>query len=257
MKIVLIGSGNLSSHLGLLLRKNGHSILQIVGRSEKSTQALAQKMKCDYTLDLASVISKADVYLIAVPDHEINTIIKKFPYKDKVIAHTSGSITLSAFPPKFLNAGVFYPLQTFSTQHKLVHAQIPVCIEGRSKIVNTRLKKLALSITDKAVTIDSKQRLWLHLSAVLVNNFSNHLFTLSELLLEKHGMNFDILRPLIAETASKVMDASPLEMQTGPARRGDAITIERHLKILGSSPGIQKIYRLLSDSIEELQGPKL
>lgn len=257
MKIVFIGSGNLSSHLGILLRKQGHTVVQLVGKSEASTTALAKKLKCPYTLDVEAISSDADVYLLAVPDHEIAGVIKRFPHKIKCIAHTSGSIPLSVFPKGFSNAGVFYPLQTFSKNHQLTHRQLPVCIEARSKPMSARLVRLANSITETVVEIDSKHRLWLHLSAVLVNNFSNHLFALSENLLDQRGLDFKLLRPLIAETAAKVMSASPLTAQTGPARRGDAVTIEKHLKLLQSSPKIQKIYRLLSESIEEMQGPSL
>ena len=256
MKIVLIGAGNLSNHLGPILQKNGHEVIEVVGRSEQHCIKLAKRLKCSYSTEPASISGKADVYLVAVPDTEIKNVAAFFPHKKKLIVHTSGSVPLNVFPKQFENTGVLYPLQTFSRNQKLTNKNIPVCIEGNNRKSVLKLKKLGASISNHVTEIDSTQRLWLHLSAVIVNNFSNHLFALAEKITEEHGLDFDLLRPLIAETASKVRNSSPALAQTGPAKRGDTAIIEKHLQLLLKNPKLKSIYALLSDSIEEMHGTK-
>jgi predicted short-subunit dehydrogenase-like oxidoreductase (DUF2520 family) len=257
MKIVLIGSGNIASHLGKALTENGHRILQVCGRNPKTTAALARRLKAEPLAGITSLTDKADVYIVAVPDREISAVAATFPFTEKTIVHTSGSVALDVFPVSFVNAGCFYPLQTFTGGKNVKYREVPVCIEARSEEATSRLRRLAKTVSGKVIELESEKRLWLHLAAVIVNNFTNHLFTLAGNILERQGLEFELLHPLIRETARKATAMPPSEAQTGPARRGDAETIRKHLQLLGQGSKNADIYRLISESIESSGGPVL
>lgn len=257
MKIVLIGSGNIATHIGQACVNSGHRIIQVFGRTKSTTKRIANKFKAIAIFEKSDLSLSADLYLIAVPDREIKLAASIIPSLEKIVAHTSGAVSISILPKRFKHAGVLYPLQTMTAGQKVRYSEIPFCIEGRSQMAVRSLNRLASSISNKVVTMDSDSRSWLHLSAVLVNNFPNHLYTLARQLLEERGIEFDLLKPLITETARKIMHAEPFDMQTGPARRGDAAVIDKHLKLLEQEPRLAAIYRLLSDSIEEQHGPML
>lgn len=257
MKITLIGSGNVASHLAKAFHDKGHVILEVFGRSAAAVNRLAKKYKANPVLDIRQINKSADAFIIAVPDHDIPFVARQLPLSDQLIVHTSGTVPLSAFPKKFSNVGIFYPLQTFTTGKRVSYSTIPVCIEAKQKKGERKLHKLATSISENVVLLSSSDRAWLHLAAVMVNNFSNHLSTLAEELLQKKNLPFDLLRPLILETAVKVMKDSPKLVQTGPAKRGDTATLQKHLKMLEKDQLAQAIYLLLSNSIEEHHGPLL
>ncbi len=257
MKIVFIGSGNVATQLGLALKAANHRILQVYGRSESGAKSLARKLSASYVLDLKKISGEADIYIVAVSDSAIKEVINKIRITDTVILHTSGSVPISVFEKKFKNFGVLYPVQTFSANHALDFKTVPVCIEANNTLTEKKIRALAKSLTKKIHLLDSRQRKRVHLSAVFANNFSNHLFTLAERILEKENISFDLLRPLILETAMKVQKNPPSEMQTGPAKRGDTAVIREHLKMLGDKKEFRAIYRLISKSIEEMSGIRM
>lgn len=257
MKIVQIGSGNVATHLGKALHKAGHRILQVYGRTEKSASRLAKYLKAESINDLQKLHPKADVYFIALKDEAIAEIISFIPNKKAIVLHTSGSVSIDIFPNSFSNACIAYPLQTFSLTRKLDISNVPFCLESRNPSTKVRLRKLIHSISEHTYWINSDERKTLHLAAVFANNFSNHLFVIAEELLKKKNLPFDLLRPLILETAKKVQQHSALAMQTGPARRGDVQTLEKHLKLLADSPDYAALYSLFTDSIEAHNGAVL
>ena len=257
MKIVLIGTGNVAMHLGPALAKAGHKLIQVVGRTEKHTKFLANKLDCEYSIDNEKISSKADTYIIALRDEAIGTFVKHIPTNAKLVVHTSGSVKSSILAGCTQNYGVLYPLQTFSISRKINFKDIPLCLEANTESARKRLQILARSIGKNIHWIDQDQRKTIHLAAVFANNFSNHLFTLAEDLLNKKGVSLDLLRPLISETAAKVQKSSPHQMQTGPAKRGDVETIEKHMALLKNKPDLGHIYEILTRSIQKLDGPLL
>jgi predicted short-subunit dehydrogenase-like oxidoreductase (DUF2520 family) len=257
MKIVLIGAGNVSTHLGPLLKSKGHTILQVFSRSNKSANTLAKKLVCDFTTNSKLINPDGDIYIVALRDEAIPIFLQSFAFEKKLIVHTSGSTDINVFPKRIENCGVLYPLQTFSMSHKSLPATIPFCIEGNNEKSLRKIKFVARSISKSVHVVDSYTREYIHLSAVMVNNFSNYMFAIAAKILKEKNISFEILRPLIMETALKVQTDEPSKMQTGPARRGDTIIIEKHLKLLKAYPELNKIYRLLSENIEKNFGPRL
>jgi len=257
MKIVLIGSGNLAVHLGPALIKAGHNLLQVVGRTNTSTAKLASKLSCDFTTNPEEISTKADVYIIALSDEAIAGYAKLLPKTKKLILHTSGSVSSTVLKITGTEYGCIYPLQTFSRNRKVDFSSVPLCLEASTKKSAKQLEKLAGSISKNIHWIPENQRKILHLAAVFANNFGNHLYVIAEGLLQKNGLDFELLRPLIAETAAKIKNNSPQNMQTGPARRGDSGTINKHLALLKNKDQIRRIYEILTKSILDHDGPRL
>ncbi|MFM8431681.1 MAG: Rossmann-like and DUF2520 domain-containing protein [Bacteroidota bacterium] len=257
MKVVLIGTGNLAHHLGELFLESGIVIVQIIGRSVSSARKLGKLLGCPATDDYSKIDKSADAYLILVADHDIAEALKDLDLKEKVVAHASGTASMSIFPKKYIHAGVFWPLQTFTKGLEITNSSFPICIESRSSLAKNRLSRLAKMIGCRPIMVEEKERELLHLAAVLVNNLPNHLYASAERILSKKKIPFGLLQPLISETSEKLKYGSPAEMQTGPARRGDTGTIKRHLELLENDSRLQKIYKLVSDRIADSHGPVL
>ncbi len=257
MRIYLIGAGNVAHSLGAAFKKAGHEITGIYSRTEKNAKELSAKLSSPFTTLLHEIDRTSDVYVLAVKDEVIGELASELLFEPSLICHTSGSIDIGVFPSTFKNTGVFYPLQTFSKNRMTSEVEIPICIEGSNLETEKKISDLAKSISENVNVINSNQRKNLHLAAVFANNFPNFLFTISEELLATHDLPFDLLKPLIKESAEKAASFSPSTIQTGPAKRGDSLVIAEHLKMLENNPAYRDIYMLLSKSIMERYGSKL
>lgn len=251
-RIVLFGTGNVATHL-FEAYKNSYDfkIIQVYNHAPKSLQAFKDKVLI--TTELEEVLP-ADIYIFALKDDIITQVSQKMKETDALVVHTSGAVSLKVLE-KFKRHGVFYPLQTFSKNKKVDFSKIPVCVEANTNADKDLLKKLALEISSQVFEISSEQRKSLHVAAVFVSNFVNFLYTEGEKLCKDNKIPFEILHPLILETASKVTKMSPLEAQTGPAKRNDQEVINSHLELLNEDQ--QKIYKLLTLSIQSLHGKEL
>jgi len=246
INVTLVGTGNLSSHLQTVFEKaeNINSIEVISSREKQLKKALSVEKKL-----------LQHIYIIAVSDDTITSVSKEFIKSKSLIVHTSGSVSMSALP-KEVRQGVFYPVQTFSKGSNIDFKTIPICIEAEANEDLELLRKLAGTISESVFEISSAQRKILHLAAVFVNNFTNHLYQIGHEICEENQIPFDILKPLILETAVKINKLEPSNAQTGPARRNDSKTIERHLDQLENKTHRQ-LYQILTKSIKEHYGEKL
>lgn len=251
--VVIIGAGNLATQLALALNEKNVAIKQIYSRSEASAQVLAQKVNAPFTTELLKLNTDADLYVIAVKDSAIQEVLENLPLADdRLIVHTSGSVPMKILEGFSLNYGVFYPLQTFSKNRKVDFSVIPVCIEASHPTVLVKLEDLAGRLSETIRQINSEERKTLHLAAVFTNNFVNHFYAIGAELLHERKMSFDLLKPLINETAAKIETLHPIEAQTGPAKRNDQTVIQAQLKMLYDQPEYQKIYSFVTESIFQL-----
>jgi predicted short-subunit dehydrogenase-like oxidoreductase (DUF2520 family) len=254
MKVVIIGAGNVGSHLAKALHQADVRILQVFNRNIEKAQSLALQVNAEPVCDYKALSDQADLYLLTVSDSAIEEVAERITQvlgRNILLAHTSGATPSSVFEGKTNRYGVFYPLQTFSKEQKVDFSNIPFCLDAVKKEDRVLLQKLAALLSKKVFIISDEQRAVLHVAAVFVNNFSNHLFHIGDNILKAHNMPFELLIPLIKETANKLDGLSPNEAQTGPAIRGDQTTIRRHLKLLKSYPEYQEIYRMLSEGIQK------
>lgn len=250
-KIVIIGAGNVATQLGLALKKSKHSIVQVYSKRKSSASKLAHSLNCDFTNSPEKIDTTADIYIIAVNDDSIIEVAKLLRLKDKIVVHTSGSVEMNILKPMSKNIGVFYPLQTFSKNKTVDFNVIPVCLEANNNATFKILQILAKSISSNVQKINSEQRKTIHLAAVFACNFSNHLYTIASSILGSANISFDVLKPLIEETAKKIKNTTPVEAQTGPAVRNDIKTINNHLKMLSGNKEYHQLYKLISKSISD------
>jgi predicted short-subunit dehydrogenase-like oxidoreductase (DUF2520 family) len=245
---VLIGSGNVATHLAVGLYNKGIDILQVYSLNESHAMALAGKTKSEAITDLSALNPAADLYLLAIPDGTIASVAQQIPRVEGIVAHTSGFTSISAFKG-LKHFGVFYPLQTFSKERAVQLSEVPFFLEANNQKVMEKLHQLALLLSPKVEHMDSSERKRLHLAAVFVSNFNNYLYLLAHDYLKEEGIAFEYLHALIRETAAKVTDLAPREAQTGPARRNDQKTLEAHLKLLENRDEFREFYQLFSKHI--------
>lgn len=250
--VSFIGAGNVATHLANVLYKNNFSIKQIYSKSFKNANALTKKVNAQ-PIDLLSQLSpNADIYIVAVPDDAIEKTIKQFPFKNKLVVHTSGSVGIKIFSKLgFDNFGILYPLQTLSKKKSIDFTKVPFCLEANNELNLKSIETLTKYFSDKIYFVNSEQRQLLHLAAVFACNFSNNMYQIAYEICNQHQIDFDILKPLIKETARKIEEHSPLDAQTGPAVRNDSKTIHKHLALLENQKNYQEIYRLITQNIQQ------
>lgn len=264
MKTILIGAGNLATHLGHALRKVGVPIVQVYSRTPESASALATRLQCAYTTKVEEISAEAELYVFAVRDAVLEEVAQKVNAHltqsatdtsfatgaNALFVHTAGSMSMNALP--FERRGVCYPMQTFSKEREVDFSEIPVFVESQTDA--PLLLQLAQRLSKRSMMLDEEKRKYLHVAAVFACNFTNHMYDLCATLLESHGIPFEVMRPLIDETARKVHTLTPHEAQTGPAVRYDTNVMQRHLECI-SDPTMKQIYKLLSESIHDKLRP--
>lgn len=251
MKIVIIGAGNVATHLAKALQAKNKQIAQVWSYHYNNALTLAKEVNAQAIDSLKEIDQQADLYLIAVKDDAIAEIAEQIKGFKGLIAHTSGAVPMEILNGITENYGVFYPLQTFSKDKALSFADIPLCLEANNEAALQTLKQLAQQLSTHIVEVNSEKRKILHLAAVFACNFTNHLYALADEVLKFNELDFAILRPLINETAAKVQHALPLAVQTGPAIRNDEQTIKKHEELLVEQPQLLEIYKTLSNSIKK------
>lgn len=249
-RIALIGAGNVAYHIAQTLIGNGFNLCQIYSRSIDSAVELSRKTGITYTTNIQAIYPDCDIYLFAVSDDAIGLLSKEIHCNENALfIHTSGSISMDIFSECKSHYGVLYPLQTFTKKRNLDFREIPLLIEGNDEATFNTIQQIAEMLSNQVECMDSAKRQKLHLAAVMVNNFTNHLYDLAGNYLQSENIEAKLLRPLIYETAHKVMTLSPREAQTGPAKRGDKQVLNSHRTLLHNNPEILKLYNFFSDSI--------
>lgn len=251
MNIVLIGSGNVATVLGKKIQAAGHDILQVIGRNEEACAELAAVLKCPFTINWNFINQQADLYIIAIADTALEHIHEQLNLDKKVVVHTAGSVSKEVLSKVSKNYGVLYPLQTLRKEKEQL-PEVSFLVDANSNDTIALLKDFAESISGNVQVADDETRKKIHLSAVLVNNFTNHLYALAEEYCESEHLDFKLLFPLIEETVERIKLASPKEIQTGPAFRKDISTINAHIHLLQHHPQLKKIYELLTESINQM-----
>lgn len=252
INIVILGGGNVAYHLtNALLKNSAVNVVQIYNRSIEKINCF--KNSTAITNNLWE-LKDADIYILAVSDNAISELSSTLNLKNKLVVHTSGSMAMNELK-SVSNKGVFYLLQTFSKEREIDFSTVPICVEAETDADLQLLETLANLISKNCYFINSNQRKSLHVAAVFVNNFVNHLYHIGHEICEQNKIPFEILLPLILETANKITTLPPLEAQTGPAKRNDTKTIEKHTAMLTKNQ--QEIYTLLTKSIYNTYGEKL
>ncbi len=249
MRVVIVGAGNVATVLGRLIRQHGHHILQVVSRAAVSAEILAKELDCNFTDDSSLIDKSADLYLIAVTDTAMAQLDERYSLGDKLVIHTAGSLPKDVLENITTNFGVLYPLQSLRKQNMQLQQDIPLLIDANTVESFEVLRDFAYTISANVTKANDEERLKLHVAAVLVSNFTNHLYALAADYCSKEGADFNLLLPLIEETALRLRNYPPNEMRTGPAIRKDIHTLQKHLHLLLPYPAIHNMYLKMTDSI--------
>jgi len=249
ISVSILGSGNVATHLAKALAAAPDVVIrQLYSRKADAIQEPPFSAAIIHDLnDLAD----ADVYLLAVSDDAVTTISNQLPFSGRLVVHTSGSLPIDVIDGKN-RRGVWYPLQTFSKSKEVDFSTIPICVEAEETADADLLVTLARKISHSVQVLSGEQRKALHVAAVFACNFTNHLYAQAADICRQNQLDFGLLKPLIRETADKVMTLSPMEAQTGPAKRHDQVTLDLHRRFLGDTPRA-KLYEILTQSIQSEQ----
>lgn len=254
MNILLIGTGNVATVLGSRLQNAGHGILGVYGRTKADATTLAAALRCPALHSLHS-LPPADLYLLAVSDRAITEIVPLLRIKEGMLVHTAGAVQTQLLAGAASSYGVLYPLQTLRREIAAPVA-IPFLIDANTATGLEKLRELVLSMGETPTVAGDAERLQYHLSAVIANNFSNFLWTLTKQHCDKAHIDFRMLLPLLDETVTRLHRHAPASVQTGPAYRNDKQTIEKHLALLYQEPELAALYTCLSDAIATYHWPE-
>lgn len=247
LSIFILGNGRMATHLARAFQQTDVEIVGVYARDYAKGNTFAKQFNLPFYASITSIPTQCDVYFIALSDQAIEAVSEQLKVQGLVV-HCSGMASKSILQ-KQLHHGVFWPIQSFSENTLVDFKLIPICVEGNTD-ENTRiLEALADRISNDVQILNENQRQHLHLAAVVVNNFTNHLFVLAHDFLQSKELSFNLLKPLIQETAQKIINIEPRLAQTGPASRKDINTMEMHQKLLSNYPELLHVYQTLSNSI--------
>lgn len=250
-KISIVGTGNMARCLCEQFTKAGHSIHEIFGRNEIETQELAKRYAAFIVQNLGELDEKVDFIILAVSDSAIAEVAEALPETSAIVVHCSGSLDIEILSHKRSKFyGVFWPIQSISGPPFTDLLQVPIAVEGNAGETEKMLLALADSVSNRTFTAGSSERRKLHLAAVFINNFGNALYHAAFQIVNETGQKPEIFKPLMLETMRKALEFSPEKSQTGPAKRGDDITMEMHLEMLGNKPEVKEVYKVLSEYIK-------
>ena len=243
MRIALIGTGNLAIHLVHALEKcNAVELVQWIGRNETPPKQIPNTpyfTRYQQNIDV-------DLCLISVTDDAISSVAQQLKESDVLVAHTAGAVSMGELKT-LKRKGVFYPLQSFKETIPVDWSTVPICIEATNSEDLELLTKLASQLSENVHQISESQRLQLHTAAVFANNFCNHIISISQNIAAKAALPFSVLHPLIQETFKRSFSNKAFALQTGPAKRNDTLTQQKHLSVLSEEDA--ELYRILSQSI--------
>lgn len=248
MRIVIIGSGNVATVLGRLFKQNNHQVIQVMSRHEAHAKKLADELGCTATNYDGITDMSADLYVVAITDGILFDLNKSFSLGNKLIVHTAGSVTKEVLKDISSRYGILYPFQSLRKEMDII-PPIPILVDGNNEEAIASIEAFAKTLAPDVRRTTDEERLKLHVAGVVVNNFTNHLYTVAEDFCQKENLDFSLLLPLIAETTRRITKYHPKDVQTGPAFRNDVFTLDKHLKLLTTHPKLKYLYLKLTDSI--------
>ena len=247
--IVIVGTGNVATHLGFAFIKAGINVHGIVGRNMDAANQLAQHLNNVPVYQLGADLPIADAYLIAVRDDAIRDVALKIASKETLLIHCSGATNANILDIKGNNYGVIWPMQTLTKANAISLHQTLIAVNGSTAAVEADLVELMQLVTSRVIQVSETQRAVLHMSAVWINNYTNHMFVIAEQLLKENNLDVALFYPLIDEHIQKLKELPAVQLQTGPAARGDMATLNKHLGLLGNHPEWRELYDILAQSI--------
>jgi predicted short-subunit dehydrogenase-like oxidoreductase (DUF2520 family) len=251
-KVCLLGSGNVAWHFGQWMIAKNIDLVHVYSRTKSAARSLAEELDCPYTDCIQEITKEADIYLLCINDDSIAEFMNKWSLKfteKQILIHTSGSIPSSVFKSFHDHFGCVWPIQSLTKDITSNATEIPFVITASDEATKESIFAFIHTISDHIIETDDETKSDMHFMAVMVNNFTNHIYSLVEDFGKEKQIDFNIFLPLIKASIDKLSFASPSEIQTGPARRNDQKIIQNHLTKLNKYPELQEVYTTLSQSI--------
>lgn len=246
--VTVVGAGNVGTHLIKALYEAGYTIRQVIANRETSATVLAEVVEAEAVANWNQIDEESDLYIVTTPDTAIGKLANYWSTRKGLVVHTAGSVSIDALTGIAPSIGVLYPLQTFSKERPLNLRTVPFFHEASDEKSDQVLQSVIKALGSPAYPLTSESREYLHLAAILTNNFTNYLLSIAGEQLHKRGLDFNLLDPLIKETIAKALDLGPEAAQTGPAKRGDTTTIEHHKQLLDNEDQ-KAVYQIMSTAI--------
>ena len=255
MKVALVGSGNVATVLGNVIHSSGHQIIRVISRNKEHAEKLALNFGCEFGDYKSTSEQEADIYLLAITDTALYHFDQQMHFGNKVVVHTAGSVSKEVLKNISTKYGIIYPLQSL-VMESFPAPDIPLMVDGNSNDTTQFIYSFAESFSKNVTIANDEERIKYHVAAVLVSNFTNHLFAMADDFCRKENIDFKMLLPLIRETTFRIQDHEPETVQTGPAIREDIYTLGKHLQVLSAHPDLKYLYLKLSESILKLYQKK-
>ncbi len=253
MKIVILGSGNMAHYCCTqLVAQHEFKLVQLYARNSIEGNILAKRFDTPIVNDLSAIIQNADIYIFAVADAAINQIANNFFKTEALLIHCAGSQPTTILENAGKNNGIIWPIYSIQKDQSTYPSDVPLVVDANNESARTSTELLAKSMSQNVTLLNHAQRKYMHLNAVLVNNFNNHLMAIAEQICKVENIDFNILLPIINQTAKRIELSSPSQSQTGPAKRGDWTTMQQQMDLLATHPEWQKVYESLSVSIKKM-----
>lgn len=253
MKISIVGNGNLAQSLAKVFLNRSYDVVEMHAPNYNTLQEFCQPIGVNPQKNISELNTDIDFLIISVADDALESFVKQLPVGDYIVLHTSGTVSVDVFKEtEFKKVGIFYPLFSFLKGKDVDFKRVPLMIEASDKSTLKQIEKLSASISDNVVEVNSEDRKLYHLSGVMVNNFTNHFWAMTQELLEKHQLDFENLKPILKQTTERALESKNLlELQTGPAKRNDVNIIQNHLSILKENLPLQDLYTKMTELIIE------
>jgi len=256
MKVVIVGSGNVATVLGKVIHNAGHQVVQVLSRNENHAKELAKIFNCPSGSFKSTEYKEADIYLLAITDTALYHLDQYLHLGKKLVVHTAGSVSQEVLKNISSRYGIIYPLQSLIKTAEEEVSEIPLLVDGNSDETKSLILEFCKTFAGNVTFANDEERLRFHVAAVLVNNFTNHLFAMADEFCKQENIEFEKLYPLIDETIHRIKLHSPQSIQTGPAIREDIYTLGKHLQILSEHSDLKYLYLKLSESILKLHQKK-
>lgn len=248
----IIGTGNIAWLLATQLQAAGHTCAGIYSRNADAAHSLAEMVKTRAYSSIQDIQDNTDCCIIAVADHAIGEIASQLRFSNTTLIHTAGAVDTDILSSAAIHYGVLWPVYSIVKGNLPAHRNIPVVFEASTVHAGNLIQEVVHCFSDNPLMLENDKRKWLHLTAVISNNFTNHLFAVCEEICSENNIPFSALKPIIQQTTERLSHNSPAQLQTGPAKRGDNTIIAHHLDMLQQHPEWVQFYKAISASIEKM-----
>lgn len=264
MKIGFIGAGKVANAFGLYLTSKKLNVEYVYSKTHASAVNMAKLTYSSYCETTKELVEKSDVVFITTGDSEIANVSdivaselklksdsETYVLKEKTFIHMSGALTSDELLElRKLGASCYslHPLQSFAERGKAIN-ELPTTvfsIEGDTQ--NENIKRILIAMGNEIIELSKENKVKYHIAACISSNYLVTLLNSSIEIFDEIGIDrktaIKALMPLINGALSNFESFNLEDALTGPIKRGDYKTIERHVNDLENSK-FKELYEVM------------